>query len=223
MPAYSPTTNTTIHVSIIEDDPGVRREFQALLDNAPGFRCLQAYPDAETALLDLPQNPPDLALMDINLPGMSGIDCVRQLKQLLPDLPVVMLTVHEDSDTLFESLTAGASGYLVKRTPRPRLLEELRELFAGGAPMSRGIARKVIELFHRASSCPTPVAQPAEVQTLTPREQQILASLAKGHSYKEIGWELGISGDTTRKHMGHIYQKLQVHSRTEALLKYLGR
>ena len=215
--------SVTIQTAIVEDDAGVRRELEALINGTPGFACPRAYPDAESALGDLAEHPPDLLLMDINLPGMSGIDCVRQLKKLRPALPVVMLTVHEDGDTLFQSLLAGANGYLLKRSSRPKLIEALREICAGGAPMSRSIARKVLEFFHHGQRVPAPAHTTAELRALPPRDQEILASLAQGHSYKEIASALGISGDTTRKHMGHIYEKLHVHSRTEAILKYLGR
>ena len=213
----------TIQVSIVEDESGLRRELETLINGAAGFRCLRTYPHAEAALANIPQHPPDLVLMDINLPGMSGIECVRRLKQDRPALPIVMLTVYEDSDALFKSLMAGANGYLVKRTPRPKLLEALREICAGGAPMSRSIARKVVDFFHQVSQLPAPAGQSSDLQKLTAREQEILASLAKGHSYKEIAAELGISRDTTRKHMVRIYEKLHVHSRIEAILKYLGR
>lgn len=213
----------TTAISIVEDDGGLRGELELLVDGAAGFRHLRSYGDAESALAGLAAEPPDLVLMDINLPGMSGIDCVRLLKARTPNLPIVMLTVYEDGDALFKSLMAGANGYLVKRTPRPKLIEALREICAGGAPMSRSIARKVVEFFHQVSQLPAPAKQSAELQQLTPREQEILASLAKGHSYKEIATDCGISGDTVRKHMARIYEKLHVHSRTEAILKYLGR
>jgi DNA-binding NarL/FixJ family response regulator len=212
-----------IQVAIVEDDAGLRRELERLINETEGFACQSTYPDAETALAGIPPHPPDLVLMDIRLPGLSGIDCVRRLKDVQPALPIVMLTVYEDSETLFRSLMAGANGYLVKRTPRSRLIEALREIVAGGAPMSRSIARKVVEFFHQVSQVPVPAGPAAEVQHLTPREQEILASLARGHSYKEIAADLGISGDTVRKHMGRIYEKLHVHSRTQAILKYLGR
>ena len=213
----------TTTISIVEDDEGLRRELEALVNGAAGFRHLRSYPDAEAALAGLPAELPDLVLMDINLPGMSGIDCVRLLKAKHPALPIVMLTVYEDSDALFQSLMAGASGYLVKRTQRTKLVEALREICAGGAPMSRSVARKVVEFFHQISSLPLPPKQDSELQHLTPREQEILASLAKGHSYKEIATDCGISGDTVRKHVARIYEKLHVHSRTEAILKFLGR
>lgn len=211
-----------VSVSIVEDDEGLRCELESLVNEADGFHCLHVYPDAETALAQLPDDPPDLVLMDINLPGMSGIDCVRQIKATRPDLPVVMLTVYEDSDALFQSLMAGANGYLLKRMPRGRLLESMREICAGGVPMSRRIARKMIEFFHQIHHLPAPEKHADALERLTPREHEILASLAKGHSYKEIAADCGISGDTVRKHMKNIYQKLHVHSRTEAILKYLG-
>lgn len=212
-----------IKVSIVEDEPELRREFEKLFNAAAGFRCVATYPNAEVALAQLPQHLPDLVLMDINLPGMSGIECVRKLRETQPKLPIVMLTVYEDSDALFKSLMAGANGYLLKRTPRAKLLESLREIHEGGAPMSRSIARKVVDFFHQVSQLPPTVVKAPELELLTQREQEILASLAKGKSYKEIATECGISGDTTRKHMGRIYEKLHVHSRTEAILKYLGR
>ena len=215
----------TTTISIVEDDAGLRGELELLVNAAAGFGHLRSYPDAETALAAISGELPDLLLMDINLPGMSGIDCVRVLKTRHPDLTIVMLTVYEDSDALFKSLMAGANGYLVKRTPRPKLIEALREICAGGAPMPRSIARKVVEFFHKVSQLPAPATQLAELRhrQLTPREQEILASLAKGHSYKEIATDCGISGDTVRKHMARIYEKLHVHSRTEAILKFLGK
>lgn len=212
-----------IQVIIVEDDSGMRCELERLVNEAPGFRCQATYSNAESALPGVLKNPPGLVLMDINLPGMSGIDCVKQLRISLPKVPIVMLTVYEDSESLFKSLMAGANGYLVKRTPRDKLIEALREIGAGGAPMSRSIARKVVDFFHQVSQLPPTVTRAPELESLTPREQEILASLAKGHSYKEIAATCGISGDTTRKHMSHIYEKLHVHSRTEAILKFLGR
>jgi DNA-binding NarL/FixJ family response regulator len=213
----------SIKVSIVEDEAELRLEVERLINGAEGFRCLAAYPNAETALELLPKNPPDLLLMDINLTGMSGIDCVRKFRDAQSKLPIVMFTVYEDSDALFKSLMAGASGYLLKRAPRAKLLEALREIYEGGAPMSRSIARKVVEFFHQVSQLPPSVVQSAELQSLTAREQEILASLAKGKSYKEIAVDCKISGDTVRKHMARIYEKLHVHSRTAAILKYLGR
>jgi DNA-binding NarL/FixJ family response regulator len=208
-----------ISISLVEDDEGLREEFGELIGQTAGFRMHRTYRNAEEAIERLPGEAPDVLLMDINLPGMSGIECVRRLKRMLPDLPIVMLTVYEDSDALFDSLMAGANGYLLKRTPRAKLVEALRDLSSGGAPMSRKIARKVVEFFHQAKSAEQ---RNPELSGLTPREQEILAELAKGRSYKEIATACGISGDTVRKHMCRIYEKLHVHSRTEAILKYLG-
>ncbi|RME96405.1 MAG: DNA-binding response regulator [Verrucomicrobia bacterium] len=207
-------------VSLIEDEAGLRRELVALVEGVPGFRCLAAYPDAESALADLERRKPDLIFLDINLPGMSGIDCLRRLKQRWPDLPVVMLTVYEDSDTLFASLLAGADGYLVKRTPRPRLIEALREVCAGGAPMSRRIARKVVEYFHQVRQ--TPPRNP-ELETLTPREYEILEMLSRGLTQKEIAARLDISFWTVQTHIRRIYKKLHVHSCAHAVARFLGR
>ena len=220
---FPPAVSKTITVSIVEDEADLRRELEGLINGAEGFRCLAAYPNAQTALTSLPGNAPDLVLMDINLPGLSGIDCVRKLRDAQFTVPIVIFTVYEDSDALFKSLMAGATGYLLKRTPRAKLLEALREIYEGGAPMSRSIARKVVDFFHQLSQLPPAVVTSPELRSLTPREQEILASLARGKSYKEIAVECAISGDTVRKHMGRIYEKLHVHSRTEAILKYLGR
>jgi DNA-binding NarL/FixJ family response regulator len=213
----------SIKVSFIEDDSELRLEVEKLINSSEGFRCLATYPNAETALARLPANPPDLLLMDINLLGMSGIDCVRWLRDNQFKLPIVMFTIYEDSDALFKSLMAGANGYLLRRAPRAKLLEALREIHQGGAPMSRSIARKVVEFFHQVSQLPPSVVQSSELQSLTVREKVILASLAKGKSYKEIAADCKISGDTVRKHMARIYEKLHVHSRTAAILKYFGR
>jgi DNA-binding NarL/FixJ family response regulator len=208
-----------IAISLVEDDEGLREEFGELIGQASGFRLHRFYRHAEEAIEKLPGEVPDILLMDINLPGMSGIECVRRLKKSLPELPIVMLTVYDDSDALFDSLMAGANGYLLKRTPRVKLVEALREVSSGGAPMSRKIARKVVEFFHQAKSVEP---RNPELAGLTKREQEILGELAKGRSYKEIATACGISGDTVRKHMSRIYEKLHVHSRTEAILKFLG-
>ena len=205
----------TTTISIVEDDEGLRRELEALVNGAAGFRHLRSYPDAEAALAGLPAELPDLVLMDINLPGMSGIDCVRLLKAKHPALPIVMLTVYEDSDALFQSLMAGASGYLVKRTQRTKLVEALREICAGGAPMSRSVARKVVEFFHQISSLPLPPKQDSELQHLTPREQEILILLLEGHKNQQIATVLGVSGHTVKNHVYNLYQKLGTDNRLE--------
>jgi DNA-binding NarL/FixJ family response regulator len=215
--------SVTVKVAIVEDDEDLRLELKELVGEASGFRCTRTYPDAESALREIPSRPPDVVLMDINLPGMSGIECVRRLKQTLPGLSVIMLTVYEDSDTLFNALQAGADGYILKRTPRSHLLQALRELCEGGAPMSGAMARKVIGYFQRIQQVPAPVQGPAEVQNLTVRELEVLSAIARGLSDKEIAQALGIANDTVRKHLQKVYDKLHVHTRTEAALKYVGK
>ena len=209
----------TISVSLVEDDPGVRANLANMIDGTPGFQCRAAYADGMVALKGIPANRPEVVLMDINLPGMLGIECVRQLKALVPDVPVLMLTVYDDSERIFQSLMAGATGYLLKRTPKDKLLEAIREIASGGAPMSRQIARRVVRYFQEISQMADTPRRAPEVETLTAREGQVLALLAKGHAYKEIADLLSISFETVRT----IYDKLHVHSRTEATLKYLGK
>jgi DNA-binding NarL/FixJ family response regulator len=214
--------NKPIKVALVEDDPNLRANLTAMLNGSSGFKCQAAYPDGFAALSGIPANRPDVVLMDINLPGMLGTECVRQLKDLTPNLPVLMLTVYEDSELIFKSLMAGATGYLLKRTPREKLLEAIREVDAGGAPMSRQIARRVVEFFQKVNELPEDRQKPAVVVSLTDREKEVLAALAKGYAYKEIAGQLNISFETVRTHLRTIYEKLHVHSRTEAVLKYLG-
>jgi DNA-binding NarL/FixJ family response regulator len=214
--------NKAIQVALVEDDPNLRANLAAMLNSAAGFQCQAAYPDAPAALRGIPANRPDVVLMDINLPGMLGTECVRRLKDLTPHLPVLMLTVYEDSEQIFKSLMSGATGYLLKRTPKDKLLEAIREVDAGGAPMSRQIARRVVQFFQKVNEQPGDVQQPALVVSLTDREKEVLAALAKGYAYKEIAGQLNISFETVRTHLRTIYEKLHVHSRTEAVLKYLG-
>jgi DNA-binding NarL/FixJ family response regulator len=213
----------TITVSLVEDDPGVRANLAKMIDDTPGFHCQAAYGDGPSALKSIPAHRPDVVLMDINLPGMLGTECVRRLKSVAPDLPVLMLTVYDDSEQIFQSLQAGATGYLLKRTPKDKLLEAIQEIISGGAPMSRQIARRVVQYFHQASQLPRVSHPSPEVAALTDREGQVLALLAKGHAYKEIADLLNISFETVRTYVRTIYDKLHVHSRTEATLKYLGR
>jgi DNA-binding NarL/FixJ family response regulator len=213
----------TIQVALVEDDAGVRANLARMIDGSPGFRCQGAYPDALAALKGIPANRPDVVLMDINLPGMMGTECVRRLKSVAPTLPVLMLTVYDDSEQVFKSLMAGATGYLLKRTPKAKLLEAIREITSGGAPMSRQIARRVVQFFQEMQQAPEATHRAPEVKTLTEREEQVLAHLAKGHAYKEIADLLNISFETVRTHIRSVYDKLHVHSRTEAVLKYLGR
>jgi DNA-binding NarL/FixJ family response regulator len=195
-----------------------------MLDSAPGFHCQGAYPDGVTALQSIPVHLPDVVLMDINLPGMRGTECVSRLKSIAPTLPVLMLTVYEDSAEIFKSLMAGATGYLLKRTPQDQLLEAIREITEGGAPMSRQIARRVVEYFQDMKEEPaTTHRRGCELDALTKREEEVLALLAKGYAYKEIAGQMSISFETARSHARSIYEKLHVHCRTEAILKYLGQ
>jgi DNA-binding NarL/FixJ family response regulator len=206
-----------IQVAIVEDDEEIRANLTHRIGRNSGFRLLRAYGDAETALADLPRQQPDVVLMDINLPGMDGVECVRQLKPKMPDSQFVMLTVYEDSNRLFKSLVAGASGYLLKRTSPAKLLEAIKEAHGGGSPMTPQIARKVVQHFQQMP------APSSEVQRLTPRETDVLNQLAKGFRYKEIVDNLGISSGTLHSYIRSIYEKLHVHSRTEAVVKFLNR
>jgi DNA-binding NarL/FixJ family response regulator len=205
-----------IKVALVEDDTGFRESLVSLINMAEGFRCINAFPNSEVALRELPQNWPDVLLMDINLPKMSGIHCVSRLKAIRPELQVLMLTAYMDGEQIFDSLKAGASGYLIKKTPPAKILEAISDVRAGGAPMSNAIARKVVEFFKEDRSAD-------EAKKLTRREYEILSLLAKGQAYKEIGEQLSISALTVRAHMRNIYEKLHVCSRTEAVLKFMGR
>jgi len=206
-----------IRVSIVEDDEEIRANLSDRIGANGSFRVLSSYGSAEAALADLPRHAPDVVLMDINLPGVDGIECVRQLKPRMPEVQFVMLTVYEDNNRLFKSLVAGASGYLLKRTPPAKLLAAIREAHAGGSPMTPQIARRVVQHFQQA---PQPSS---ELQKLTPREQEVLDQLAKGFRYKEIVDNLHISSGTLHSYIRSIYDKLHVHSRTEAVVKYLVR
>jgi DNA-binding NarL/FixJ family response regulator len=206
-----------ITVSIVEDDRGTRESLGELLGRASSLRCVGSHPDGETALQKIPDERPDVVLMDINLPGMNGIECVSRLKELMPKTQVLMLTTYEESDLIFDSLRNGASGYLLKNAPPKELINAIEQVHAGGSPMSMQIARKVVSHFRQ-------IKQPSsEMETLTQREQEILALLAKGFLYKEIADQLGISLSTVRAHLHTVYQKLHVQSRTEAVVKFLGR
>src|SRR6185312_4639404 len=206
-----------IKVSIVEDNSGMRESFAALLNRAPGLKCISAYANGEDAVKGIPNDKPDVALVDVNLPGISGIEVVAKLKTALPKLQMLMLTRYEQSDLIFNSIRAGASGYLMKNIPPAELIQAIEQVHAGGAPMTMQIARKVVDYFRQ-------IQKPAsDVEKLTQREQEILELLSKGCYYKEIGETLGISLNTVRTHLQHIYEKLHVQSRTEAVLKYLGR
>ena len=206
-----------IRVGIVEDSDRIRESLRMLIDGSPGFNCCGAYGSAEEALQELPRRKPDVVLMDINLPGKTGIECVREMKVKFPDLQMVMLTVYEDADQVFESLLAGACGYLLKRTNPAKLMEAIEEVHRGGSPMTSHIARKVIQTFHQRG------ARRADTAALTGREEEVLAALAQGLSYREIAESLKIGVETVRTHIRSLYDKMQVHSRTEAVVKYLNR
>jgi DNA-binding NarL/FixJ family response regulator len=207
-------------VSIVEDNDQLRATLARLLNRAEGFQCLSQYPDAESALAALPAAPPDVVLVDINLPGMNGVEFVRRLKQAAPLILPVMLTTYEDTENIFAALAAGAAGYLLKRAPRSELLEAIREVRRGGSPMTTHIARKVVQSFQKAS--PSPPAEGGG-DTLSTREQEVLDLLSHGFLYKEIADKLGISYETVHTYIRRIYEKLQVRTRTEAVAKFLRR
>jgi DNA-binding NarL/FixJ family response regulator len=204
-----------IKVAIVDDDEGIRSSLATLIRRVPALRLIGDYADAEAALKEIPHRTPDVVLMDINLPGINGVECVRQLKSSLPAVQFLMLTVYEDSDSLFNSLKAGASGYLLKRTASARLLDAIRDVHGGGAPMTPQLARRVVQYFSK------PADGEASVARLTPGEKEFLDQLAKGYAYKEIADRMTISIDTVRSYVRTVYEKLHVHSRTEAVVKYL--
>ncbi|MCU0772098.1 MAG: response regulator transcription factor [Verrucomicrobia bacterium] len=206
-----------IKVSIVDDNDGIRSSLSALIRRSPALELIGEYADGETAVKEIPLKVPDVVLMDINLPGMDGVECVRQLKSALPKLQVLMLTVYEDSDSLFKSLKAGASGYLLKRTASARLLEAIREVNSGGSPMTPQLARRVVQYFSGPSE------PQSDLDALTPGEREFLDQLAGGYAYKEIADRMKISIDTVRSYVRTVYEKLHVHSRTEAVVKFLKR
>ena len=206
-----------ISVSIVEDNDKLRATLARVINRADGFRCVSDYANAEDALKDLPQARPEVVLMDINLPGMNGVQCVRQLKALLPEIQVMMLTVYEDTENIFNALAAGASGYMLKRTSSKELLEAVQDVQRGGSPMTMHIARKVVQSFQHTSSTAPPT------ENLSEREQQVLDCLSQGLMYKEIAEKLGISYETVHTYIRRIYEKLQVRTRTEAVAKFLRR
>jgi DNA-binding NarL/FixJ family response regulator len=200
-------------VAVVEDNPGLRKQLVQILSSANDIQCVGAYASAEEALRHIPLRNPDVVLMDIKLPGMSGIECVAQLKAAMPELQIIMVTVYEDGESLFKALKAGANGYLVKSGPPMQLLEAVRDVYGGGSPMSSHIARKVVHHFQSAG----PSA--AEAENLSPREQQVLALLASGFLYKEIGDKLEIGVETVRTYVKSICQKMHVRNRLEAVAK----
>jgi DNA-binding NarL/FixJ family response regulator len=207
-----------ITVSIVDDESQLRQSIVTFINGSAGFRCLSAYGSAEAALQGLATERPDVVLMDIHMAGMNGIECVARLKEIRPELQIVMLTVYEDTEQIFRALAAGASGYLLKRLNPDKLLAAIREVHDGGSPMSHSIARKVVASFQKAGR--TGQESPA---LLSPREQMVLDCLAKGLAYKQIADQLGISVTTIRSYLRRIYEKLHVQSRSEAVARYLRR
>lgn len=207
-----------IEVAIVEDNAPVRRGLAALIEGTSGYRCAGAWRSCEEMLSVLAQIRPGVLLMDIGLPRMSGIEGARRAREILPELNVLMLTIHEEDDLVFDALCAGACGYLVKSTPPARLLEAITEAWQGGSPMSSHIARKVVHLLRR-----TLPGRNADAGPLTPREHDVLAGLAGGHTYQTLALSLGLSADTVRFHIRNIYKKLHVHSQSEAVAKALRR
>ena len=210
-----PAVTEPIAVAIVEDDPRIRQSLVTILSRAEGVKCIAAFSSAEEALIHLPDLKPGVVLMDINLTGMDGVECVRHLGKLTPKIQILMLTVHEDTDAIFNSLAAGASGYLLKPPRAAELLTAVRDVIGGGAPMTSSIARKVVQSFTR-----TPPAR--ETDNLSTREVEVLELLVKGYAYKEVAAELNISYSTVHTHIERIYEKLHVHSRSHAIAKYLG-
>ncbi len=209
--------HTPTSIALVEDDPSLRKILAETLAGSPDWELAGIFATAEAALLAIRAKPPKVVLMDIQLPGMSGIECVARLKKTCPDVQVMMVTVYDNNDRIFEALAAGANGYLLKRDVPDKLIQSLEELLHGGSPMSGAIARKVVQHFRK-----TP---PSENQdhNLTPREAEILSLLVSGSLYKEIAADVGIGYETVKTHVRRIYSKLQVRSRTEAVVKYLGR
>jgi DNA-binding NarL/FixJ family response regulator len=205
-----------IKVAIVEDNDTVRHTLSELIDATPGFGCVGACATAKEAMAEIPRLKPEVVLMDIHLPGESGIACTERLKARLPDLQVIILTVYKDTELIFKALKAGASGYLLKRAQTDEVLRAITEVRSGGAPMTGEIARLVVQSF-RAS----PADDGLHDQGLSPRESEILSLLAEGITNKEIGGRLGISAETVRTHLGRIYEKLHVQGRTGAVTRYL--
>ena len=202
-----------LRVAIVEDDPRWRSNLELLLGETEGLECVGSYSSGEAAVADLPRHRPQVVLMDINLPKMSGVECTRQLRTLLPEVQIVMLTVYDDSDRIFQALQMGANGYLLKRASADEILQAIQDVHRGGAPMSAYIARKVVQSFQQ----PTPSAPPEEV--LSKRESEVLGYVSRGYSDKEVAEALGLTPATVRSYLKTIYSKLHVHSRTQAIAK----
>ena len=207
----------SIAVSIVEDDARVRASLAKLIDSSAGYRCVSNHSSAEDALREIPKFRPDVVLMDINLPGINGVECSRQLKPQMPGIQIIMLTVYQNTEHIFNALAAGATGYMLKQTPPVELLAAIKDVHAGGSPMSGHIARKIVQSFQQTA----PIS--AEAQSLSPREAEVLDLLAKGFLYKEIAESMKVTYATVHTHIRHIYEKLHVRSRTEAVAKHLGQ
>lgn len=201
-----------ITVSIVEDTPEIREGMRFMVNQMPGFTCTSVYDNAEDAIAGMKEDAPDIAIVDIGLPGATGIECIRKLKATEIATQFLIFTIYEDNDQVFEALAAGASGYLLKTAPPDKIIEALQDICAGGSPMSASIARKVVASFHR----------PSEQDMLSPREREVLNLMAKGFLYKEISSQLAIQVGTVRQHIHHIYEKLHVQNRTEAINKAFG-
>ena len=206
-----------INVMIVEDNDAIREGLKLLISGTEGYNCVAAFLDSETMLRDIKKINPNVLLMDIGLPGMSGIEGIKKVKAILPDLTILVLTVYDENESIFDAICAGACGYLVKKTPPSKLLEAIKDAYEGGAPMSSNIARKVIDFFQQKK----PVAAEKSSYMLTPREKEILKGLVEGKSFKAIADTLFISIETVRFHFRNIYKKLHVHSQSEAVAKAL--
>ncbi len=211
------TPNKPIRVAIIEDDEWVRDNLAREIANAADFECSGSYPTAEAALAAIPLHPPEVAVLDIHLPGLDGIECLRRLRASCPNLQFLMLTSYEESEKIFQSLRAGANGYLLKRADSAEVIDAIRQVHEGGAPMSSTIARQVVRHFNQLDS------GASELPGLSPREREVLELLARGGAYKEIADQLALSIETIRMNVKHIYSKLHVHSRSEAVAKFFHR
>ena len=205
-----------ITVSVVEDLEEVRKSLEHILKQSDHIGLVSSYSNAEDALAELPQLKPDIVIMDINLPGMSGVECIEKLKAKSPEIQFMMFTIYEDSEQVFDALSAGASGYLLKKTKPEKIIEAIKELHEGGAPMTAGIARRVVGSFQKQAHTSS------EKSKLSARENEVLHFLAKGLLYKEIGTKLGISFGTVRQHIHKIYEKLHVQNKTEAINKVYG-
>lgn len=208
-----------ISVAIVEDNKTIREGLAALINGTPGYSCVGAYPDCEKFLGQLDKSGIDVVLMDIGLPGISGIEGVKKARQINPNLNILMLTIYEESNVVFEALCAGACGYLVKKTPPSKLLEAIKDIHEGGSPMSSNIARQIISIFQKNKSSNGHESQ----YDLTTREKEVLKLLADGYNYKEIADKIYISVDTVRHHIRNIYRKLHVHSQSEAVAKAIRK